>query len=67
MNKKLQAAKYILFDLIAAASAWSIFFYYRKTYVESHKFGYKVMVNMDEQFLLGLALIPVGFNTIIGV
>lgn len=58
MNRKLQASKYILFDLISAASAWSIFFYYRKTYVESQKFGYKVMVHIDEQFLWGLMLIP---------
>lgn len=58
MNKKLQATKYILFDLIAAASAWGIFFYYRKIFVESQKFGYKIMVNLDKQFIWGLILIP---------
>lgn len=58
MNRKLQAAKYILFDLIAAASAWSLFFYYRKIFVESQKFGYRIMVNLDEQFVTGLILIP---------
>ncbi|MFT6211046.1 MAG: exopolysaccharide biosynthesis polyprenyl glycosylphosphotransferase [Bacteroidia bacterium] len=58
MNRKLQASKYIIFDLISAASAWSTFFFYRKTYVESQKFGYKVMVHINEQFLWGLLLIP---------
>ncbi|MCF8465094.1 MAG: sugar transferase [Flavobacteriales bacterium] len=58
MNKELQTFKYILFDLLAAAVAWSIFFYYRKTYVESNKFGYQVLVDMDERFIQGLVLIP---------
>ena len=35
-----------------------MFFYYRKTFVESQKFGYKVMMNMDERFFQGLLLIP---------
>jgi exopolysaccharide biosynthesis polyprenyl glycosylphosphotransferase len=58
MNRKLQTFKYVLFDLLAASGAWSIFFYYRKTYVESNKFGYHVMVDMDERFIQGLVLIP---------
>lgn len=58
MNKKLQAAKYILFDVIAAATAWTLFFYYRKIFVESQKFGYKIMVSLDEQFIIGLIAIP---------
>ncbi len=69
MNRKLQTFKYILFDLLSAAGAWSIFFYYRKTYVESQVFGVKVMVNMDERFLQGLVLIPLfwlAFYAILG-
>ncbi|MBP9150855.1 MAG: hypothetical protein KBF73_01090, partial [Flavobacteriales bacterium] len=58
MNRKLQTFKYVLFDLLAATGAWSVFFYYRKTYVESNKFGYQVMVDMDERFIQGLVLIP---------
>jgi len=58
MNRRLQTFKYVLFDLLAATGAWSIFFYYRKTYVESHKFGYQVMVDLDERFIQGLVLIP---------
>ena len=58
MNRPLQIFKYVVFDLIAAAGAWSLFFFYRKTFVESQKFGYQVMVNMDERFIQGLVLIP---------
>ena len=59
MNIKLQTFKYVLFDWLAAAATWSLFFFYRKTFVESQKFGYKVMVNMDERFIQGLVLIPI--------
>lgn len=69
MNRRLQTFKYVLFDLIAASGAWSIFFYYRKTFIESQIFGVKVMVNMDERFIQGLILIPLfwlGFYAILG-
>lgn len=59
MNRKLQTFKYLLFDFLTAAGAWSLFFYYRKTFVESQIFGVKVMVNMDERFIQGLILIPI--------
>jgi len=58
MNRRIQTLKYFFFDWISAAGAWSLFFYYRKTFVESQKFGYKVMMNMDERFIQGLLLIP---------
>lgn len=61
MNPRLQTLKYILFDWIAAAAAWSLFFYYRKTYVESSKFGFQVMVEMDQRFIQGLVLIPLAW------
>lgn len=59
MNRTLQTFKYVLFDWLAASATWSLFFFYRKTFVESQKFGYQVMVNMDERFLQGLILIPI--------
>ncbi len=69
MNRKLQTLKYVVFDVIAASGAWSIFFFYRKTFVESEKFGFKVLVNMDERFIQGLVLIPIFwllFYTLLG-
>ncbi|MBL4586203.1 MAG: sugar transferase, partial [Flavobacteriales bacterium] len=59
MNRKLQTLKYVFSDWLSAALAWSLFFYYRKTVVESEIFGYPVMVNMDERFIQGFLLIPV--------
>ena len=58
MNRPRQILKYVLFDLLAAAISWSLFFYYRKAFVESRKFGIDVLVNLDERFIQGLVLIP---------
>lgn len=58
LNRKLQTFKYLFFDWLAAATTWSLFFYFRKTFIESEKYGYKVMVSMDERFLQGLIVIP---------
>ncbi|MBS1569609.1 MAG: sugar transferase [Bacteroidetes bacterium] len=49
---------YVAADLIAAALAWTIFFLFRKAYLEPIKFGYKVPVEVDHKYWLGLALIP---------
>lgn len=59
MNQGLQRAKYIISDLLSAASAWSLFFAYRKLWVESQKYGFEMMVNLkDDRFLLGLVIVP---------
>jgi len=58
LNKKLQALKYILFDFIAAAIAWALFFRFRKMYLEPSKFGYEVPLNIDDAFIYGLLFIP---------
>ena len=54
MNKRLHALKYIVFDLLAAAGAWTLFFAYRKTVIESNKFGIKVPLDYDQKFFVGL-------------
>ncbi|MCB0755262.1 MAG: sugar transferase [Flavobacteriales bacterium] len=59
MNPRLQTFKYILFDWLAASATWSLFFFYRKTVVESQIYGYQIMVNMDHRFIQGLILIPI--------
>ncbi len=59
MNKSLQVAKYIFFDLIAAAGAWTFFFVFRKTIIEAEKFGTPVDLELGDRFFLGLFIIPV--------
>lgn len=59
MNKKLQVFKYILLDVASAAIAWTLFFLFRKKYLEPLKFGYDVPLQFDNNFYYALILIPV--------
>jgi hypothetical protein len=58
LNNKLQALKYIVFDFVAAAIAWALFFRFRKLYLEPSKFGYEVPLTIDDSFVYGLLFIP---------
>ncbi len=59
MGRKRDLLTYIVFDFISAAGAWAAFYYSRKAYIESPKFGIKVPVEIDSAFIAGLILIPV--------
>ena len=59
MNKKFYAFRYLITDIIASASSWSLFYIYRKTLVEPHLFGYKVPLDLGLNFLLGIIIIPI--------
>ncbi|HEY1038527.1 MAG TPA: sugar transferase [Bacteroidia bacterium] len=59
MNKKLQVTKYVLVDLISAVAAWTLFFIYRKLYIETEKFGVDPTSIFSQKYYLGVAVIPV--------
>lgn len=58
MNKKRQVLTYLIFDFLAAAISWTLFYIYRKEVIEPGKFGYDIPVEFTRQFYLGLLLIP---------
>lgn len=58
MNKQLQVIKYILSDLLSAGIAWTLLFIYRKKVLEAEYFGYEVEVSFDDNYYLGLVLVP---------
>ncbi len=61
MEKKLQRiqiAKFIAFDFIAAALAWLCFIYYRKTNNNVGFASFKEQIFIDENLILGLLIIP---------
>lgn len=58
MNKKLQVFKYVFADILAAALAWTLLFIYRKKVLESEFFGYPIEVRFDDNYFLGLVLVP---------
>ena len=58
MNKTLQTLKYIFADYTAAALAWSLFYLYRKFFIEPDKFGVSPDVVFDKQYTLGILILP---------
>ncbi len=63
MNKKLLTFKYVIFDLLAAATSWALFYLYRKIYVEMMPIE-KIDLLKDNTFFLGLTAIPIFWITL---
>jgi len=64
MHKNLQVVRYLVFDIIAAIVSWTLFYIYRKIYIEPIKFGYEIPVEFDTKFYLALIFIPAFWITI---
>jgi exopolysaccharide biosynthesis polyprenyl glycosylphosphotransferase len=58
MVKQDYRKHFILSDIIASAAVWSMFFLYRKVFIETVKFGVPVPFHPDFNFFSGLLLIP---------
>jgi hypothetical protein len=58
MKPTKQLLKYLISDYLSAAAAWAVFFLYRKVYIEPLKYGYKIPIEFDTQFFLGVIIIP---------
>lgn len=56
-KRNLHIVLLIFFDAIAAALAWSMFFAYRKMFIETDIYG-KIDIVLDRNFYLGLLYIP---------
>ncbi|MCX6189984.1 MAG: sugar transferase [Bacteroidetes bacterium] len=56
MNKTLKVSQYIVFDIIAAIITWGLFFWFRKNYIESVKFGYIIPVEFQQKFFTSATL-----------
>lgn len=64
MHKKLQVARYLAFDIIAAIVSWTLFYFYRKIYIEPLIFGYKIPLELTSKFYSALVFIPAFWVTI---
>jgi len=58
MNKRRQTIKYILFDFVTAAIAWTLFYILRKKSLETEIFGFEIPVEFDLKFYVALFIIP---------
>ena len=69
MEKRTQVSRYVAADILGSALAWTLFYLYRKAYLEPIKFGYDIPLTLDQNFYKGLILVPLfwfGLYTIIG-
>ena len=64
MHKNLQVARYLVFDIIAAMLSWTLFYLYRKIYIEPLKFGIEIPLDFNSQYYLALFFIPLFWVTI---
>ncbi len=64
MNKKLQILRYLASDFIAAVIAWTLFFTFRKKYIESVKFDIPFQFEFSETFYKGLVFVFIFWITI---
>jgi len=61
MNQRKQRLKYLISDFIAAGSSWTLFFVFRKVYIETKKYGFPVPVEFDHAFFHALAILPIAW------
>jgi exopolysaccharide biosynthesis polyprenyl glycosylphosphotransferase len=58
LNRRKFTIQYLLSDLLGTGIAWTLFFIFRKMFIEPAKYGYKVPIRFDENFYLALIIIP---------
>lgn len=58
MHKSKQNIKYVFFDFIAAAISWTLFYSFRKIYIEPIKLGYEIPLTFDNKFYYALVALP---------
>ena len=58
MNRIVQRIKYVSFDLLSSATAWTLFYIYRKTQIEPIRFGYPIPLTFDGKYFLSLCILP---------
>ncbi|UTW64698.1 sugar transferase [bacterium SCSIO 12741] len=57
----MQVVKYLLADALAAAITWTLFFVFRKVYIEPLAYDPSVEMLFDSRFYTGLFIIPAGW------
>jgi len=68
-GRRTQVAKYVIADVLGSAAAWTLFFAYRKLYLDPIKAGYEVPLTWDGNYFKGLVLVPLfwfGLYTLVG-
>ncbi|HNR48751.1 MAG TPA: sugar transferase [Bacteroidia bacterium] len=58
MNKKLQVIKYLIADFFSAIIAWTLFFMYRKIWIEPGDLTFSQEFFKDSKYVLGISILP---------
>ena len=58
MQKARHNAIYIIFDYLAAAATWGLFYCYRKIEIEPVRLGFPIPIELDWKFYVSLVAIP---------
>jgi exopolysaccharide biosynthesis polyprenyl glycosylphosphotransferase len=58
MNRRKEIAKYIIADYLVSAGVWTMFWLFRKAYIESEKYGISIPFQIDRKFYAALIVIP---------
>jgi exopolysaccharide biosynthesis polyprenyl glycosylphosphotransferase len=61
MNTRLQVAKYVILDWLAALLAWILFYVFRKQAEDPYFHEYFEIIYDDPKFWYGIVLIPLGW------
>ncbi len=64
MNKNLHVARYLVFDIIATIISWTLFYFYRKIYIEPLTFGIEIPLELTDKYYQALVFIPIFWITI---
>jgi exopolysaccharide biosynthesis polyprenyl glycosylphosphotransferase len=59
MNRKGQLIKYLISDFLAAGGSWTLFYIFRKVYIETKKFGYPIPIEFETSFWISLLTLPI--------
>jgi exopolysaccharide biosynthesis polyprenyl glycosylphosphotransferase len=58
MNKQLQLLKYIASDFISAITGWSVFYIYRRSFLNLYQADILDRVILERQYITGLLVVP---------
>ena len=67
MNEKKQSVHYALFDALAAILAWTLYYLFRKFYIEPQTFGYYIPLELDPNYFLAIIILPVFWLLLFGL
>jgi len=64
VNTAKQTTYYVISDILSAAIAWFLLFWFRKTYIDTAHIDYQIPFEQDAKLKLGMVVIPLFWITI---